>query len=158
MVHPHLPPCRPLSYLHPTLGAPLIDRLGHASLLRISLAPPAPGLPLHRRAILDILSTCLSPAALLHLPGSHATATVEVRGEATHCPLHNLSESGCLFLCVNKLGDEAKIVKLKLLARIVMVLHTFYHVVWSMEGGGFEVVQRSDCGDIQHSWLDIHFI
>jgi bacteriorhodopsin len=54
--------------------------------------------------------------------------------------------------------DEAKIVKSELLTSIVMVLHTFYHVVWSVRGGGFEVVQRSNCVDIQQPWIDIHSI
>ena len=53
--------------------------------------------------------------------------------------------------------DETKIVKFKLLTGAVM-FHTLYHVVWLMKGGGFEVVQRSDCVDIQQPWIDIHSI
>ncbi|KFY16177.1 hypothetical protein V491_05417 [Pseudogymnoascus sp. VKM F-3775] len=59
-------------------------RLGYTTLLRISPAPIAPCLSLRRSAVLDVLSTCLGPAALLHLSGRHAAAAVEVRGEATH--------------------------------------------------------------------------
>lgn len=77
-------PRHSLSIPNRALQTLLLQRLGYTILLRISPAPIAPCLSLRRSAVLDVLSTCLGPAALLHLSGRHAAAAVEVRGEATH--------------------------------------------------------------------------